>query len=768
MTDNNTGGGYRPNRQHQQEQQQNQELEEEEEQQRRRRKQQEEGEEQASAATATTTCTSDGGSSAVPIRIVTSSHVAPTLQTYVNFFNQFRSEESNNNSSINSTSTTATTNIRLSVLSSFQELNYETIVDRKVQSNLYDGYVIPPMMIGDLYEQQGLASLDDEFRSSLVWDDLLPYYKHHVATYDNHIRSIPLLAGNQLLLLFRKDYLDTMNQPTPKTWSELTTVAAALHNQTFGGGGGENGTTTPIYGVCMGKMSEAACQKQRDLTGQPCNSLSMTYLGMALASMTQPLGNSTGWLFDDDTTITTSSDSNNINGMKPLLNGTLEQILIAMEEISQYGIPDELLLDSSVSLKYFEEGRCAMTITSNHPTELLQDENVGFVPIPGSNKIYNRDTGALDYCTKENCPYSTFRYNNFLGLVNRVPFGAHDMVAGGISTTATEHHREVIMDFFQFVLTTKLNISIVREQPMTFSELQSSPVEGYLEVMEELTSSENGAIPFRVPGAFSLLSELDSRVYDYLLGGNYSDTNRINVRKSVEESWGRHIRKQDNQFGAIPTSVFYEKSLGIFTSESSPDLYIGTVARYTGWSLGAISCFFSAYCAFWVWKNQQRRVIRASQPMFLYLVCLGTFLMAACIFPVGIEDDIATQQVVDISCMATLWLYSVGYVVIFCALFSKIWRVTQVRWIESILQPSTHVRFLVHVVCALFFTIAFTHFVIPLPTFIDLPKPDYETATDYCRNQRCFSAIFSAFWNQLYRSYDLDYHRPDQMVPISS
>jgi ABC-type glycerol-3-phosphate transport system substrate-binding protein len=609
---------------------------------RRRVQEEEEGDEESCCSTC------DYAAATGPVRIVTSSHIAPTLQTYVNFFNQLNEDQS-------------TKPIRLSVLSSFQELNWEAVFDAKVQAGLYDGFVIPPMMVGGLYEHQSLASLES-FRSTRLWNDLLPYYRDHMATYDGTIRSIPLFSGNQMLLLFRKDYLDARNMPTPKTWSEFTRVAAVLHDEPLGADGER------IYGVCLGRMSEEACRRRMDTTGEDCQSLSMTYLGMALASMTQPRGNATGWLFDDDTSM----------GMKPMLNGTLEQILISMEELMKYGAPEEMQLDASVNIDLFTQGRCAMTLAADHPADLLQDENVGFVPLLGANKVFDRDTENLVDCTDERCPYGTSYFNSDSGIINRAPFGAHDMVVGGVSTFAPTYNQEVIKEFFEFVLTTKLNIS-VREQPMTFSELQSSNVEGYLELMEELTSNENAAIPFRVPGAFPLLADLDNRVYNYLLDGNYSSTKRADLRKSVEKTWDRQILRRDSQFGAISTSIFYEKSLGIFTAEPSSDLYIGSVARYIGWGFGGISCLLSLYCALWVWKNQGRRVVICSQPIFLWLVCFGTFVMAACVFPFGIEDDNASQNVADIACMASFWFYSLGYVLIFCALFSKIWRVNQVR-----------------------------------------------------------------------------------------
>ena len=158
----------------------------------------------------------DGGS----LRIATWASAAPTLQAYLNAYH------ANPNA----------TPVRLTVLPSLRELNIESVFDTQVQTGLYDGFAIPPMMMTALYEHQGLANLnglagfdditnvdetlmaDDGQNESLArwWKDLLPYYKNHIAVLDGKIRAVPLFAGNQLLLLYRKDFFDNFGIAPPK------------------------------------------------------------------------------------------------------------------------------------------------------------------------------------------------------------------------------------------------------------------------------------------------------------------------------------------------------------------------------------------------------------------------------------------------------------------------------------------------------------------------------------------------------------------------
>jgi hypothetical protein len=54
--------------------------------------------------------------------------------------------------------------------------------------------------------------------------------------------------------------------------------------------------------------------------------------------------------------------------------------------------------------------------------------------------------------------------------------------------------------------------------------------------------------------------------------------------------------------------------------------------------------------------------------------------MASSVFTSGIEDDIATYEMAAASCTATYWLYSLGFVGVITAMFSKIWMLGNVSY----------------------------------------------------------------------------------------
>ena len=52
--------------------------------------------------------------------------------------------------------------------------------------------------------------------------------------------------------------------------------------------------------------------------------------------------------------------------------------------------------------------------------------------------------------------------------------------------------------------------------------------------------------------------------------------------------------------------------------------------------------------------------------------------MASSVFTNGIEDDIASYRVTAAACMASYWLYCLGFTSVISALFSKIWMLGKV------------------------------------------------------------------------------------------
>ncbi|CAB9524051.1 acid type B receptor subunit 2 [Seminavis robusta] len=113
--------------------------------------------------------------------------------------------------------------------------------------------------------------------------------------------------------------------------------------------------------------------------------------------------------------------------------------------------------------------------------------------------------------------------------------------------------------------------------------------------------------------------------------------------------------------------------------------YIGTPMRAAGLAMAVFVALLSLGFAGWTIYNRNVHVVKASQPIFLLLLCLGTLTMGMAIVPLSIDDEIATEAGCDIACMAFPWLASIGFVLIFAALFSKTYRVYRIMN-----QPTYH------------------------------------------------------------------------------
>jgi ABC-type branched-subunit amino acid transport system substrate-binding protein len=78
------------------------------------------------------------------------------------------------------------------------------------------------------------------------------------------------------------------------------------------------------------------------------------------------------------------------------------------------------------------------------------------------------------------------------------------------------------------------------------------------------------------------------------------------------------------------------------------------------WSLSALAILASISFAIWTILYRRKHVVRSSQPFFLLMLCTGTLLMAACIIPMGLQEPIP-QAGLDAACMATPWLFVLGF-----------------------------------------------------------------------------------------------------------
>ena len=79
----------------------------------------------------------------------------------------------------------------------------------------------------------------------------------------------------------------------------------------------------------------------------------------------------------------------------------------------------------------------------------------------------------------------------------------------------------------------------------------------------------------------------------------------------------------------------------------------------------------------WSIANRKHRMVHASQPFFLIMLCIGTFLIASLIIPTSFQEPMS-DLALDIGCMLFPWLVCIGFVTAFSALFTKNGRINAV------------------------------------------------------------------------------------------
>jgi len=139
--------------------------------------------------------------------------------------------------------------------------------------------------------------------------------------------------------------------------------------------------------------------------------------------------------------------------------------------------------------------------------------------------------------------------------------------------------------------------------------------------------------------------------------------------------------------GIGPTAACHEKPVEDMT-------YISFALKAVGITFMIVQLLTSFALIPWTFHYRNKNVVKMSQPIFLVLVPIGCIIMILGIIPLCIEGEYRYQQDpitggltdepnheiwrADVACMAVPWLFGVGLVITFSALFAKIWRVRKI------------------------------------------------------------------------------------------
>jgi hypothetical protein len=106
--------------------------------------------------------------------------------------------------------------------------------------------------------------------------------------------------------------------------------------------------------------------------------------------------------------------------------------------------------------------------------------------------------------------------------------------------------------------------------------------------------------------------------------------------------------------------------------------YIGSLLRGVGLAMSWLLVLLSFSFCWWTHLNRAKKIVKASQPIFLYMICSGCCLLGTSITLMSIDDQIASNNVCSVLCVTVPWLFCVGWILSFSALFAKTIRVNRI------------------------------------------------------------------------------------------
>jgi 7 transmembrane sweet-taste receptor of 3 GCPR len=211
---------------------------------------------------------------------------------------------------------------------------------------------------------------------------------------------------------------------------------------------------------------------------------------------------------------------------------------------------------------------------------------------------------------------------------------------------------------------------------------EEAVVDRALDLIRKGLSSNNLVTDIRFPTAPNLYEVLDEEFFHYLnrtkVFGLYSESERRAERSSValriNARWKEIIESYDARATTNrPILEVYQRFRGVYVPDVDYNQIDGE--RIFGFILAGLIAFFAFSFAIWTFAQRKTAVVKASQPFFLIMVCIGALVFGSALFPLGVDDGIASEVTCSRACMSIPWLLALGWTILFSGLFAKLRRV---------------------------------------------------------------------------------------------
>jgi multiple sugar transport system substrate-binding protein len=427
----------------------------------------------------------------------------------------------------------------------FPEIYPTILTDQTTGTNSYHAFVYSPQWNADFVAAGILEDLTSyvENDPDIQWEDISPFFRNYIATYNGNIYAIPL-DGDFHMIYYRTDLFEEAGMTPPRTWEEYLEAAAHFNGQDLNGDGEAD------YGSCIPKVR----------AGQ-----SFWWVIDFASGRLQSQGTGQGMFFDLDT-------FDPLFGPNPAFIRALE----LYNETTQYGPADELTLDLNSTRDLFLTGRCAFSIDwgdigslSIDPERSTMQDKVGALIVPGSTEVYDRATGEMVACDATTCPHA-------IDGVNYAPFAAFGGWGGGVSAAADDRVKEAAYAFFSYLnqpaqSNVDVTIGASGYNPYRLSQFEDlapwveagfseTAAQNYLSAIGDSLSSPNMVLDLSIPSTNRYLqATLDTVVSQYLAG-------EFTAEEAAQEIFNQWNEISD-EVGRESQHAAYLASLGISTTE---------------------------------------------------------------------------------------------------------------------------------------------------------------------------------------------------------
>jgi multiple sugar transport system substrate-binding protein len=422
------------------------------------------------------------------------------------------------------------------------DLFTEIVKDQSTGTNSYDVFIQAPQWKADLVSAGYLEDLTPyvENDADIAWDDIAPFFRNYIATYDGKIYNIPL-DGDFNMIYYRTDLFAEAGVEPPKTWEEYLTAAAAFNGKDLNGDGEAD------YGSCIPKVRG----------GQ-----SYWWVLNVAAPYLQSQGTAQGMFFNTD-------------DMTPLVkNAGFIRALEIYNETTQYGPPNELTASLNDTRDLFLTGRCALSIDWGDIGSLQIDpersqvqDKVGAIVNPGSTEVVDRTTGELVPCDETTCPYA-------VDGVNYAPLAAWGGWGGAISAASDQKVKDAgyaLLSYLAQPAQANVDVTIGASgyNPYRTSQFESvdpwvaagfseAAATNYLNAIKDSLNSPNMVIDLAIPGVARYQQVvLDTVVSQFLAGELTAEDAAQQLYDQSEEI--------TNELGRDSQLAAYLASLGVST-----------------------------------------------------------------------------------------------------------------------------------------------------------------------------------------------------------